>query len=85
MLFWFRGLFLSLSWLLLFLVQLSAIKCNWAQSAAVVCSPEGIRGEGHTVMHGKGGRGVPPLFFHGEEAGRLFHFKGGLALILDWV
>jgi hypothetical protein len=39
-------------------------------------TPKAFGARVHNTKHRKGGSGDPPLFFHGQEAGRLLHFAG---------
>jgi hypothetical protein len=39
-------------------------------------APRAFGAKVHSTRRGKGGSGVPPLIFHSQEAGRLFHFIG---------
>jgi hypothetical protein len=54
-------------------VQLSTFERNRPGEFAI---PKSFGARVHTTQHRKGGSGVPPLYLHRQEAGRLFHFEG---------
>jgi hypothetical protein len=39
-------------------------------------TPKAFGARAHNTEHRKSGSGVPPLFFRGQEAGRVLHFAG---------
>jgi hypothetical protein len=57
-------------------VQLSQIGSGEFKVQSSRFKVQGSRSKVHSTKQWKGGSGVPPLFFHGQEAGRLFHFAG---------